>query len=600
MTVLKRSLIKSLFSVGNRRQPNGIYYWMFAPLAVLVSAYVISAATYVIITPWALVMIFFSGMMSLAFLTTTPCKSSKNQTPSIVDLVFAGLSIILGVYFALNAQEIVDRIVLFDDFKSLDFAFGTLVLLLTLEITRRTTGLGLTLIAITIVLYNLFGDNLTGVLKHSEISFAHFIEVSVFTTDGIFGLPLRVAATYAFMFVLFGTLLHAMGGGNFFFNFASAVSGRSKGGPAKVAVISSGLYGMISGSPTSDVVTTGSITIPIMKRLGYTGARSGAIEVAASTGGSIVPPVLGTAAFIMVDFAGVDYADIVIATIIPAILYYIGVYAQVHFSSVRLGFNGMQDVPNLLDTLKQGKMFFIPLIVIIIALLNDYTPTMTAVYGCLSILVVSLTKLKPLVLIQVLIETCYRMVPVVGACAAAGLIIGGITMTGLVDKFSHVIYGITDAHIITTLLLASIVTIILGMGMPTPSAYILSGSIMAPMLIGLGIPVLTAHLFVLYFAVMSALTPPIAVAAYAASSIADDNPFLIALLSVKFALGAFIVPFVFVFQPELLMVGSELDILWVFIRCVLAMILLSAVIETSLSITVRLLLLVVSLMLFFG
>ena len=262
------------FSVGARRRPRGVYEWIFTPFAVAIGVWVITAATAIIISPWTLCVIFFSGISALAFLTTGPFQNSSVEKPSILDMAFSLISILTGVYFALNAPIIINRIVLLDELTQLDIIFGTVVLLLTLEITRRTTGLGLTLIVVLFILYNLFGHNLSGVLQHGEIDYLHFLEITIFTTDGVLGLPVRVAATYAFMFVMFGTVLHACGGGDFFFNFAAAISGRSPGGPAKVAVISSGMYGMLSGSPTSDVVTTGSITIPIMKRLGYRGAHA--------------------------------------------------------------------------------------------------------------------------------------------------------------------------------------------------------------------------------------------------------------------------------------------------------------------------------------
>ncbi|MBT6290049.1 MAG: TRAP transporter fused permease subunit, partial [Rhodospirillaceae bacterium] len=439
------------FSVGARRRPQGIYYWVFTPFAVAVGVYVITAATYIIIAPWALTVLFFSGMAALGFLTTGAFEHSVSERPTVVDVILALLSISAGIYFGVKAPEIVERIVLLDELTSWDIFFASLVFFLTIEVTRRSTGLGLTGLVLIFVAYNLWGHNLDGILQHGEIDYAHFIEITVFTTDGIFGLPLRVAATYAFMFVMFGTLLQACKGSEFFFDFAAAISGRQPGGPAKVAVISSGMYGMVSGSPTSDVVTTGSITIPIMKRLGYRGAYAGAIEVAASTGGSIVPPVLGTAAFIMVDFAGVEYRDIAIAAFIPAILYYVSVYSQVHFSSLRLGLGSLDDsqIPKFLTTMKNGGLFFVPLVILSVALLNGYTPTMVGIFGTIAVFAVSLLKAETRVglvtLINVLSETCYRMVPVAGACAAAGLVIGGITMTGLAGKFAHVVNGITNA-----------------------------------------------------------------------------------------------------------------------------------------------------------
>jgi TRAP transporter 4TM/12TM fusion protein len=576
------------FSVGARRRPQGIYYWVFTPFAVAVGVYVITAATYIIIAPWALTVLFFSGMAALGFLTTGAFENSVSERPSVLDVILALLSVAAGIYFGVKAPEIVERIVLLDELTSWDIFFASLVFFLTIEVTRRSTGLGLTGLVLIFVAYNLWGHNLEGVLQHGEIDYIHFIEITVFTTDGIFGLPLRVAATYAFMFVMFGTLLQACKGSEFFFDFAAAISGRQPGGPAKVAVISSGMYGMVSGSPTSDVVTTGSITIPIMKRLGYRGAYAGAIEVAASTGGSIVPPVLGTAAFIMVDFAGVEYRDIAIAALIPAILYYVSIYSQVHFSSLRLGLGSLEEsqIPEFLTTMKNGGLFFVPLVILSVALLNGYTPTMVGIFGTIAVFAVSLLKAETRVglvtLINVLSETCYRMVPVAGACAAAGLVIGGITMTGLAGKFAHVVNGITNAQMFSTLSLTAAVTIVLGMGMPTPSAYILAAALMAPILTELGIPTMAAHMFVLYYAVMSALTPPVAVAAYAAASIAEDNPLYIALLAVKFAIGAFLIPFAFVYGPELLMAGPVLMILVSAVTAAIGLVVLAAALEAYL------------------
>ena len=581
--------VRTWFSVGNRRRLQGVYYWAFVPFALAVGIFVITAATAIIIRPWTLAVLFFSGMAALAFLTTGATQQSRLDRPTLLDLVLALVSIITGLYFALNASVIEQRIVLLDVLTNWQLFFGSVVFVLTLEITRRTTGLGLTTLVCTFVLYNLFGHQLSGVLQHGLITFHHFIEITVFTTDGVFGLPVRVAATYAFLFVMFGTLLQACKGGDFFFDFAAAISGRQAGGPAKVAVISSGMYGMVSGSTTSDVVTTGSITIPIMKRLGYSGGLAGAIEVAASTGGSLVPPVMGTAAFIMVDFTGIDYREIAVAALIPAILYYISIFSQVHFSSLRQGLMPLDDdkIPKLGKTIRDGGLFFIPLIALTVALLQGYTPTYVAVVGSVVVFGVAIlrahTRIGLISLARVLIETCYRMVPVAGATAAAGLIIGGLTMTGLAAKFAHVIYGITDAQLFPTLVLAALVAVVLGLGMPTPSAYILAAALMGPILSQLGVDTLPAHMFILYYAVMSALTPPVAVAAYAAASIAEDNPLYIAILAVKFALAAFVIPFAFVYGPELLMIGGTGKILLSSLTAAAGLVLLAAAIEGHLD-----------------
>jgi TRAP transporter 4TM/12TM fusion protein len=572
-------------SVGVRRRLSGWLAAVVTPLAVALAVYVIVAATVLIIAPWALVAVFLCGMMAIAFLSVGATPRSDPERPSPLDYALSLASVATGTYFFFTAQEIVDRIALLTPLSGWDLGFGIAMVLLTLEITRRTTGAGLTLVVLIFIAYNFFGHRLDGVLGHGYIDHVHFIDIMVFTTDGIMGLPARVAATYAFMFVLFGMLLYLAKGADFFFDFAAAISGGSPGGPAKVAVVSSGMYGMISGSPTADVVTTGSITIPVMKRLGYSGAVAGAIEAAASTGGSIMPPVMGSAAFIMAEYTGIEYRDIAIAAVLPALLYYVGVYAQVHFRALRYKLSGldMAQVPSLWETLRRGNLFLVPLIVLTVALLYGYTPTMVAVFGSVAVIAVSWaraeTRLDPLKIWRALAESTLRMVPVAGATAAAGLVIAGITMTGLAAKFAHVVYAVGQADKFTIMVIAALLTLVLGCGMPTPAAYILAAVLMGPLMQQIGIDLMAGHMFLLYYAVLSAITPPVAVAAYAASSIAEDNPIAIAGYAVKFALAAFVVPFVFVFGPELLWKGP----LWLtaitFATAFAALILLAAAIE---------------------
>ncbi|MPZ38768.1 MAG: TRAP transporter fused permease subunit [Rhizobiales bacterium] len=573
------------FSVGVRRKPTGWLTWLVTPLAVALAVYVIVAATVLIIAPWELTAIFLCGIITLAFLSVGAFPNSNPERPSVLDYGLALASFATGVYFSLKSQEFVDRIALLSPLSDLDLAFGILMVLLTLEITRRTTGLGLTVIVLTFIAYNFYGHLLGGVLQHGEIDYVHFIDIMVYTTDGIMGLPARVAATYAFMFVLFGVVLYFAKGADFFFEIAAAISGGRPGGPAKVAVVSSGMFGMVSGSPTADVVTTGSVTIPAMKRLGYGGAVAGAVETAASTGGSLMPPVMGSAAFLMAEYTGISYRDIAIAAFLPAILYYICVYAQVHFRAVRLKLVGLDpsEIPSVSSSLRKGAVFFVPLTVLTVSLLYGFTATMVAIFGTLAVIVVSWfrsdTRLGPVALWNALAETTFRMVPVAGATAAAGLVIAGITMTGLASKFAHIVYGMTDANQFLALVVGGMLTLILGCGMPTPSAYILAAVLMGPLMDQLGVNLLAGQLFLLYFAVMSAITPPVAVAAYAAASIAEDNPMTIAAHAVKLALAAFVVPFVFVFGPELLWVGPLWKTAITFVTAAVALVLLAAAIE---------------------
>jgi TRAP-type mannitol/chloroaromatic compound transport system permease large subunit len=429
------------FQVGVRRRPTGWLAYVVTPFAALLAVWVITAATVIIVAPWTLAVTVLSAMMTLAFLGVGARARSDPERPSPIDWLLSAAALACGVYFTIHAGAIEQRVVLLDPLSTADIVFAAILFVLTLEITRRTTGMGLTLVVLLFVAYNLLGHRLDGVLKHGYIDLLHFLEITVFTTDGILGLPVRVAATYAFLFVLFGTVLLQARGGDFFFDLAAALAGRRPGGPAKIAVVSSGVYGMVSGSPTSDVVTTGSITIPIMKRLGYQGRLAAAVEVAASTGGSLAPPVMGAAAFIMAEYTGIDYAAIAVAALIPALLYYLSVYAQVHFRSLKLGLQPLEPelIPRLTPTLKSGGLFLVPLIVITVALLMGYTPTSVAVYGSIAVLAVAAlrkhTRVGPVGLYKALAETAFRMIPVAGACAAAGLVIAGITMTGLASAY---------------------------------------------------------------------------------------------------------------------------------------------------------------------
>jgi len=598
------------FSVGIHRHPTGLLKQLLTFYSVLLCIWVIYAAVAVVVSPWTLTSIFLSLIYALGFLVIGPTPYSDLHRPGLADWTLALASLVTGCYFVINAGVLSERISLLFPLEGWELVFGWTMLLLSVEITRRTTGLGLTALVLVFIAYNFLGHHLDGVLQHSYIDYNHFLDIMVYTTDGILGLPVHVAATYAFLFVLFGTVLQQAKGGEFFFDLAAAVSGRSPGGPAKIAVISSGLYGTISGSPTSDVVTTGSVNIPIMKRLGYPARLAGAIEVTASVGGSIMPPVMGSAAFIMAEYTGIEYSEIAIAATLPAILYYVCIYSQVHFMSLRLpGVQALDPahIPSFRKTLRRGWIFTIPLVVLTVALLRGYTPTTVAVLGTVVILAVAVLRKDTRVglggLYQALAETTIRMIPVAGACAAAGLVTGGITMTGLAAKFGHLIYNITDAQLLPTLILSGMLTIILGMGMPTPSAYILAAVLVGPLLAQLDIPTLAAHMFLLYYAVMSAVTPPVAVAAYAAASIAGANPLHIALTGCRLALAAFIVPFVFVYGPELLLLGSTLQTVITFLSAAAGLVLLSAAIESSAQFTnsgwTRLLLGIGSLLLIF-
>lgn len=557
-------MIASVVSTGRRRSFEGTPARILTLLAAGFACWVIYANIFVISDPLVLGILFVSGILTLLFPVIGHSPNAPTL-PTILDWILCGLSFASGLFFFLNAQAISDRITLLDAFTGPQFFFGTAILLLTLEATRRTTGAGLTGIVVAFLIYNWFGYLLPPPFGHGISEFSYLLDILVFTTDGVFGVPIQVVASYVFLFVMFGTLLSKAGGGEFFFDLASAATGNSRGGPAKVAVISSGLYGTMSGSPTSDVVATGSITIPIMKRLGYSKRFAGAVEVAASTGGSAMPPIMGSAAFILAEYTGTPYRDVVYAALIPALLYYVGVFSQVHLRAVTQDlrpYNG--DIPKLARTFALGWPFIIPIAVIIGMLWVGYSPVMTAGAGALGVIIgttlSSRTRMSLWGIIDALGETTLRILPVAGACAAAGLVIGGLSMTGLGMKAANVIITMSGGEMGWTLILAAVVTIILGLGMPTPSAYILAAVLVGPALVKVGLPILESHMFLLYYAILSALTPPIAVAALAAAAIADEDPFIIAFDAVRLAAVGFLMPFVFLWNPAILGSGSAIEI----------------------------------------
>ncbi len=593
-----RNLIALSIDTGKARESSGWQANVVKSLAALIAISVIYSNTISVQGVLTLTVIFLSQMLMLTFLAVTP-SSSCDETADIgiYDTILAIASFLCGVFFVLHADEIETRVALFDPLATGHIITGIIIVLLTLEAMRRTVGLGLTGIVLIFIAYNLFGHVIPGVMGHGRISLNHFLDISLYTTDGLFGIPIRVAGSYVFLFVMFGTILARTGGSDFFFQLAAWISGRQAGGQAKVAVVGSGVYGMISGSPTSDVVTTGSITIPMMIKTGFRPSIAAAVEVAASAGGGLMPPVMGSAAFIMAEYTGLPYRDIIIAGIIPALLYYLAIFMQVDVRVRRLGLKGIdaEQINPLKQTLFSGGLFVVPLVAVTWGLLTGYTPTYAGLFGVAATALVAiiynvkkirwsqgfLAIVKNLfhITFDLLSETTMRMVGVAGACAAAGLVIGAISMTGLAGKFSSLLIIVAGQNEFITLVFAGLLTIMLGLGMPTPSAYILAAVLIGPRLAELGFSLMGSHLFLIYYAVLSAITPPVAVAAYAASAIARENPLIIAAYATRIAVVAFILPFIFVYSPALLMDDTIIMICGVTIVTCVAIIMLSVGIE---------------------
>jgi TRAP transporter 4TM/12TM fusion protein len=411
--------------------------------------------------------------------------------------------------------------------------------------------------------YAVFGDWIQGPFYHRTLSFQEMLDQLVFTTNGIFGSALHVAAFLVLVFVTFGALLDRCGGGDFFFDLANSLVGKQVGGPAKVAVVSSGLYGSISGSPTADVVTTGAFTIPMMIRTGLSPVYAAAVEATASTGGALLPPVMGTAAFLMSDFTGIPYGTIAVSAIAPALLYYMSIFLAVHGHARVSGLrpSAKIDSPSLLTVLRRDWYYFVPIAILIWFVLAYDRPVFSAALALVSLVPITLWRTRDLpkmanTILDAFDDALRRMTGIGVACAVAGLVVGTLAMTDLTGKISSAMFVLAKGNEVLTLLIATVVVIVLGMGMPTPAVYALSAVLAAPALLALGVPMLPAHLFIVYFASMSAITPPVAVAAFAAGSIAHANPMAIGLLCCRLAVVAFIIPFVFIYHPGLLLSGQ--------------------------------------------
>ncbi|WP_138469081.1 TRAP transporter fused permease subunit [Poseidonocella sp. HB161398] len=548
-----------LFNTCPRREPQGWLRWPMLVYGAGVALWVLSAATWMRVDSLAVTIIFLSLILAPSFLVVGGSAGASRTRPSWFDWVLSASAAATAVYFIAHIEDTAERISLLSPLAWHQFLFAAAIILLTLEVTRRTVGLFLMLLVMGFIAYNLLGHLIVGAMGHGYISLSHFVDISVYTSDGLFGTPVQVAATYAFLFVLFGTILERAGGGAFFFGLSAALTGRAPGGPAKIAVFSSALFGTMSGSPTSDVVATGSITIPMMKKLGYRPEMAAGTEVAASTGGSLLPPVMGSAAFIMAEVTGIDYVSICLAAIVPALVYYAAIYMQVHMRARTLKLAPLDpaEVPRARDVLRSGWPYLIPLAGMTVMLAAHYSATLTAVVASALTWLVALlrrdTRLGLVRTLEVLAESTTRMIGVTGACAAAGLVVGGITMTGLASKFSILAFSLVGENDFLILVLSALVTIILGLGMPTPSAYVLAAVLVAPTLVNdLGLPLLAVHMFILYYAVLSAMTPPVAVASFAAAAIADANPVKISLEAMQLAVAAFVMPFAFIANPGML------------------------------------------------
>ena len=474
-------------------------------------------------------------------------------------------------YLFYNYEYVITRYALVHPLSPADMTFGIMLIVLLMEASRRVIGAALPITAVVFLFYAYAGPYLPGLLHHQGFNTETIVDQLYLTTEGIFGIPLGVSATYVILFIIFGTFLEKSGTGQLFMDFASAITGWTRGGPGKISCISSALFGTISGSAVANVMVDGWLTIPLMKRTGFKPPFACAVEATASTGGQIMPPVMGAAAFVMSEFTGIPYITICLYAMIPALLYYMALFMSIHFEAGRMGIKGIprEELPRIKRVLAARGHMFVPLGIIVYMMTAGYTPMYACIYSTVAVVVLSFlrkeTRMGFWTIVKALEESAKNTLGVAAACACAGIVIGVINLTGIGLKFTSFVLFLSGDFLIPALLLTMVAGIILGMGMPTTPAYIVQAALLIPALIKLGVLNVAAHMFVFYFSTISAITPPVAMAVYAAAGIGNAKLWPTGLWAMRLAATGFVVPFMFVYGTSLLFIGPAFDIITSFI-----------------------------------
>jgi TRAP transporter 4TM/12TM fusion protein len=484
--------------------------------------------------------------------------AASRLSVSLLDWAFMAVAVWSCIHILLDYDRLMNRIAFADPLTTSDLVASIAIVIVVLEACRRVLGWTLVFVAAGFLAYTLFGHLIPGYFGHTRFALQDTLETVYLSGEGIFGIPIGVSATYVFIYIMFGAFIMRLGLMQLFVDFGMALAGRSAGGPAKVAVICSSLFGMISGSGLANAITCGTFTIPLMKRVGYRGHFAAGVEAAASMGGNIMPPIMGAAAFIMADFLRVPYTTVAIAAIVPAILYFLGIGAMVHFEALKRGIGRMpdEDIPKLRTAFVRRGHLLIPIAGLIWFLFTGWSVMFAAVIGIVLCIVVSFfnaqTRMTPARLLAALEWSAMTALPVVTACAVVGIIIAVIAQTGIGVKFAGAIVALGGGKMIFTLIFAMIASLVLGLGLPTTPNYIIAAALTAPALVQFGLPAIAAHFFVFYYGILADITPPTAIAPYAVASIAKADPNKTCLSACMIALSGLIVPFVFAYKPVML------------------------------------------------
>lgn len=544
---------------SNKRSMSGMWDYIIKGICIVFAIFQLYTATFGVLDAHLQRAVHLAFGFVLIFLLYPARASWSRKSMHPLDILFAVVSAASALYIVVNYQELVLRAGMNNE---TDFIVGLVGTFMVFEAARRVVGWPMITVAFFFMVYAFFGPYIPGILAHRGVGVQEMFDHLFFTTEGIFGTPMGVSSTFIYLFILFGAYLETTGLGKFFIDIANAIAGWAAGGPAKVAVLSSGLMGTVSGSSVGNVAGTGAFTIPMMKKLGYRPEFAGAVEAAASTGGQLMPPVMGAAAFLMAEFVGVPYFEVVKAAVIPALLYYIGVWLGVHYEAKKYDLKGTprEELPSFKKLFVEKGHLALPLIVIVYLLVSGFTPMRAALAAILlSICCASLrasTRITFRQGVQGLIDGSMGVLGVLIACATAGIIIGVVTKTGVGLKVATALLDLSGGALLPAMFFTMITSLILGMGVPTTANYVITSTIAAPALVQMGVPVLAAHMFAFYFGIVADVTPPVALAAFAGAGIAGANPMRTGVNAAKLAIAAFIVPYIFVLAPELLMINA--------------------------------------------
>ncbi|WP_295637069.1 TRAP transporter permease [uncultured Mailhella sp.] len=556
--------------------------------------------------------IFLSFALTMIFLTQPAIKVKEGKKEPVIllliDLILVVCSIATSVYLYFNYEVLQERMAFIDEVPQEAMALAYILVGLSLEATRRMTGLPLFTVAIVFFAYFLWGDKLPSFIRHNGATLENIAENMYLTGEGVYGIPIMLACNTLFAFMMFGAFLEGSNMSSIFMDLAYRLTRKSQGGPAKVAIFASALFGTISGSSAGNVYTTGVFTIPLMKKCGYQPHFAGAVEAVASTGGQIMPPVMGAAAFMMAEFCNVPYLEVAKAALLPAVLYYLALWVMIHFEARRrgLGLISSELVPSLRSILTR-IYYLIPLVVLVVIMLDGRSAAICANMATGSILLLSFLRKDTRFTFKRFLDTLYAAASsslmVVACCAASGIVVGVINYTGIGFKFINVLTNVADGHLFVMLVLLMITSFILGMGMPTTPAYIVVATLGAPALIKMGLAPLVAHMFCFYYAILSFITPPVCVAAYAGANIAEADPMKTGFTSMKLGVVAFVVPIMFVYEPSLLWQGDIASSITATITAIIGVIGLSGALQNwllrSCTVPERALLLIGGLCLFY-